>query len=373
MNILILNWRDPVNPFAGGAEKITSKYAQFWVSQGHAVHWISNIFPSSKAEEDYYGIKIYRVGPFFFGNLFELCLKYPFYLINTLLKAWQIIKNKRVNVVVDEIHGLPFFSPLYFGGRKILLVCEVADEIWKKMFPFPVNVLGRLLEKAIYSLYLQSDIWAISKSTRADVLKLNDKLNVKILPLGIDKLKSLPNVKKTSFPSAIFLARIVKMKGAESVLNACSEIVKKFPKFILYMVGTGSPEYINNLKLRAKELKLEKSVQFLGKVSEDKKIELLSQAHFLIHPSFKEGFGLTVLEAGLCFTPTIGRLGSSLDELISNNFDGLLFSEDAQISKLFLQYYNSQEYKKMSKSINIKAKKYTWDQILPSSSVITLI
>ena len=79
-------------------------------------------------------------------------------------------------------------------------------------------------------------------------------------------------------------------------------------------------------------------MEFLGKVSESDKYEILARSHFLIHPSYKEGFGLTVLEAGLVGTPTIARAGSSMDELIKNSVSGLIFQSDGQITDLFIIY-----------------------------------
>ncbi|KKP80025.1 MAG: Glycosyltransferase, family 4, partial [Candidatus Levybacteria bacterium GW2011_GWB1_35_5] len=94
---------------------------------------------------------------------------------------------------------------------------------------------------------------------------------------------------------------------------------------------------------------------------------------FLIHPSFKEGFGLTVLEAAASGTPTIARQGSSMDELIESGKNGLLFSTDTQISKLFIKYFDNVKYQKLAKNALEMSRKYDWKQILSNSRKITQI
>ena len=57
------------------------------------------------------------------------------------------------HIVIDEIHGLPFFTTLYVKKPKIAFIHEVANEIWDYMYPFPINILGKFIEPLyFYSL-----------------------------------------------------------------------------------------------------------------------------------------------------------------------------------------------------------------------------
>src|SRR5687768_8134182 len=132
MRILILNWRDIKHPHSGGAEQITQKYAEFWQKKGHTVFWISNCFKNSLESEEINGIKVTRIGPILSRSTVKNLLFYPTFLLKTIFYAMQISSKENIDLVVDEIHGLPFFTPLYIRKRKVLLVCEVAGEIWNK-------------------------------------------------------------------------------------------------------------------------------------------------------------------------------------------------------------------------------------------------
>ncbi len=47
MRFLMLNWRDPKNPLAGGAERVTAGYLSALKQRGHEVFWFANHFPGA--------------------------------------------------------------------------------------------------------------------------------------------------------------------------------------------------------------------------------------------------------------------------------------------------------------------------------------
>ena len=372
MLIVILNWRCIKNPKEGGAERTTFEYAKYWLSKGHKVVWVANRYKNSKKFETIEGVSFIRVGFNLNTHLFWFILRYPFYLFSVwrilLTKYWL---NHDVKLIVDEIHGFPHFASLLKNKRVVLLTCEVAgSEIWSKMFPFPFNILGVQLEKFIYRFYKNNEIWTISQSTTKDVKQLNPALNVKILPLGISTLqKSNPvGVTKNSYPTALFVARVVKMKGVEDAIKAAQIICKKFPNFVLNIVGGGEDSYILSLKKLAVDLNISKNVNFLGYVSEKKKYSLYRQSHFLFHPSFKEGFGLTVLEAGLVKTPSIVRGGSSLDELVKDNKNGFVVNNYREMATKFINSINNKKvYNHLCLEAYKNANNYLWPKVLQKS------
>ncbi len=69
-------------------------------------------------------------------------------------------------------------------------------------------------------------------------------------------------------------------------------------------------------------------VEYLGEVGFKQKVELLSNAVCNLHPTnFREPFGLTVMEAAYCGTPTIATLRGSMNELIEPNRTGVLVED----------------------------------------------
>lgn len=69
-------------------------------------------------------------------------------------------------------------------------------------------------------------------------------------------------------------------------------------------------------------------VEWLGELGEADKIKLVSQARCNLHPtSFREPFGLTVMEAAYCGTPTLAINRGALPELIEDGRTGVLVQD----------------------------------------------
>lgn len=69
-------------------------------------------------------------------------------------------------------------------------------------------------------------------------------------------------------------------------------------------------------------------VEYLGELGLEEKVKLISNAKVNLHPTgFREPFGLTVLEAAYCGTPTMAINKGSMPELIENGRTGLLVED----------------------------------------------
>ncbi|MFN2450540.1 MAG: glycosyltransferase, partial [Candidatus Baltobacteraceae bacterium] len=61
-SILILNWRDPKHPQAGGAETYLFEMARRWAAGGNDVEWITAGFKGAAKQETLDGVAVTRVG-----------------------------------------------------------------------------------------------------------------------------------------------------------------------------------------------------------------------------------------------------------------------------------------------------------------------
>lgn len=69
-------------------------------------------------------------------------------------------------------------------------------------------------------------------------------------------------------------------------------------------------------------------VEYLGEIDKAQTIKVLSKARLNLHPTgFREPFGLTVLEAAYCGTPTMAIARGSMPELIEEGRTGLLVED----------------------------------------------
>lgn len=292
MNILILNWRDIKNPKSGGAEIATYEHAKAWVKAGNSVYWFSSKFNHGKKEEILDGIRIIRK-----GNPYTIYLIAPFFYFFSKIKF---------NIVIDEIHGLPFLTPLYVKTGRVAFIHEIAGIIWDYIYPFPLNIICKKAELLLLNFYKQTPFITVSESSRKDLIDNGmpeENIYVILNGINIKRINTFPQ--KEKHLTLIFVSRIVKMKGIEDVIKAFSYICKKNNKAKLWIVGEGQKEYVDHLKAFISSNKITESITFFGKVTEEKKVDLMRRAHILLHASIKEGWGLVVSEAASQATPAI--------------------------------------------------------------------
>lgn len=359
MNILILNWRDPQNPASGGAEIVTMQHAKRWVQEGNSVIWFTSRFRHSLEKETIDGITIVRR-----GNFLTIFFLAPFFYLFSGIKF---------DIVVDEIHGIPFFTPLYVRKPKIAFIHEVAGEIWDSMYPFPINIVGKLLEKVYFKLYRNIWFWTDAPSTIEDLQRMgiNPSRCIAIpCPANTIPLRSIPQ--KENLPTFLFVGRIVKMKGIEDIIYAFALISRQI-KAKLWIIGEGEPRYIAALQKKTQELEIRNQVIFFGRVSEEEKIEHMKRGHILLHASIREGWGIVVIEAASQATPSIAYNIQGLKDSIHNGKTGILVKEnnpsllaDTAVSLI----KDKAKYRILQNNCLEWAKQLKWDKVTSESFLL---
>lgn len=357
MNILILNWRDPHNPKAGGAEIVTHEHAKAWVKAGHTVTWFTSMFEGAKKREVVDGVVMVRN-----GSSFLTLLMAPFFYFQN---------KKQIDIVVDEIHGLPYFTPLYVKKPIVAFIHEVAGEIWDYMYPFPINKLGKQMEKWYFGLYKDVPFWTDAASTNKDLEMYGiPKGSALAIPCAISETQLLENISKEKNPTYIFVSRLVKMKGIEEVIRSFSEIHRQQKEAHLWIVGGGESQYVDELKDLSKKLGIDKRVTFFGRVSDCEKTKLMRKAHILLHASVKEGWGLVVLEAAAQETPAIVYDVQGLRDVVISQKTGIVLSQNTpqeMATQAIRLVADVATYKRFQKEARKRAVSFRWPSLTKQS------
>lgn len=358
MNILIFSWRGLGHPNAGGAEVSTHEHAKGWVKAGHSVTLFTSYFPDAKREEVVDGIEIKRYGRQMFGVQWEGFV-------------WYLFKpHRKFDLVIDQFHGIPFFTPFYIRCRKLAFIHEVAKEVWSlNSWPKPYNffpsTIGRLLEPLIFLFYKSVPFMTVSKSTKHDLIEwgISDK-NITIIHNGVNIPKGINRFEKEKEQTLIFLGALSKDKGIEDALKIFSILNNIDDNFQFWIVGKGEFNYLKSLKLQTIKLRINKKVKFWGYVSEEKKFELLEKAHILVNPSVREGWGLVVIEAASVGTPTVGYNTAGLRDSILNDKTGILCSANPNAcSEAILSLIRDEEkYQIFRRNCFKWSKEFNWEK-----------
>ena len=119
-----------------------------------------------------------------------------------------------------------------------------------------------------------------------------------------------------------FVGRIRSDKGVGELLTAFDIINTNYPNTWLMMVG--GDEAVGALSGLLEKAKLNKQIVFCGFVPKQKVMECISASDVLVHPTYREGFGMVLQEAAAMELPTITTDIPGASEAIENGVTGLL-------------------------------------------------
>lgn len=154
-----------------------------------------------------------------------------------------------------------------------------------------------------------------------------------------ETIRNLYGIKKEDF-LLTFVGRIVKDKGINELATAFSELEKKYPDMKLLLVG-GAEDAGNPISSEAREI-IEKNPNIVAPGVQYNIPEILSITDLFVFPSYREGFGLSLMEAGAMGVPSISTDIVGCSEVVINGKTGLLISPKSSeaiknaIEKLYL-------------------------------------
>lgn len=313
MRILILNWRCPRHPRAGGAEYLTHQIAKRLAASGHQVEWFSAGFPGANPDEWLDGIHIVRAGRQWTVH------------VRAFLRYFRRLRA-RFDVVIDEVNTIPFFTPLWADIPSSMLIYQLAREVWWYESPFPINLIGYLLEPLYLRIYKRTPILTESASTLEDLRRVGLRGAIAILPVAVDTPVRVRDAEyeETSPSTFLYVGRLSPSKRVMDIIRAFHRFRITAVDARLQLIGSGPTSYVKNLRKLVHELNLDDAVDFCGAVSTAEKYERMSAAYALIMASVREGWGLVVTEANLCGTPAIGYDVPGLRDSIRHERTGLL-------------------------------------------------
>jgi glycosyltransferase involved in cell wall biosynthesis len=111
-------------------------------------------------------------------------------------------------------------------------------------------------------------------------------------------------------------------KGVAIAIRALALARRRRPDLRLEIAGTG--DHRAELEQLASSLELDRAVSFLGFVSEERKIDLMRAAWANVFPSPKEGWGITIMEAAACGTPSLASESPGLRDSVRHGDTGFL-------------------------------------------------
>jgi len=337
---------------SGGAERVSRAYLNALSERGHQVFWFANDFAGAVPEETMGGITIVRGG----GRG------------TSIRKAIQWYRRQPAfDLVIDQHHGIPWYAPWWARTKCVAYIHEVLGPIWDAFYQWPLSTIGRTQERWTHWLYRDVPFWTPSESTR-QALESHGVRRVKVLPNGTDTapLADLPSKPLAQPLRLAAVSRLAPNKRVEHAIEAARLLARKGVEVVLTIVGGGEEE--GQLKDLARRGALTEKVRFAGQLPEAGKNAELSGAHFLVHTSLREGWGLNVIEANALGTPAIVYPVGGLVDSTINGETGIITAAEtpAALAESVLSLLQKPEqYKRLRLNAWNRAKTFQWSKVLP--------
>ena len=355
LDLLIFNWQDRHHPQTGGAETHLHEVFGRLVARGHRVTVIASSWEGALPRETVDGLDIHRVGS---------RLSYPLAARRYYKRAFS---DRRFDLVVEDLNKVPLATPLWVREPLVLLVHHLFGvSAFSAASPI-VAATTMLLERTLLPMYGRFPIVAVSRSSAVEVQRrTHHNGEVQVIHNGIEiaePLEEKPHVfTDGSDPLFLYLGRLQRYKRVDLPIRAIAKLADEGVAARLVVAGRGPEE--RRLRDLAEQLGVASRVDFRGFVSEEEKAKLLEGARANVITSVKEGWGMSILDAGLLGTTTIASDSPGLRDAVRHDVTGILVPHEdvdaltAAMRRMALEpLYATQ----LGEAARVHAHTFTWD------------
>ncbi|MCL5004201.1 MAG: glycosyltransferase family 4 protein [Patescibacteria group bacterium] len=269
-----------------------------------------------------------------------------------------------VNHILDHSYGhlLNFLDP----KRSVVTCHDLMPLIYEKN-----ESLRREFESVVGNIKKAAKVIADSVDTQNDLIKYlsvpEDKITV--VYLGVDPVfrpfsfkEKTAARKKFGLPEGKIIfshgRADLPWKNTEGIIRAFSEVAKAVPGAYLLKVNSLTSEQTALLK----QLGLSERYLEIDNPSDKDLAGLYNLADVFLSPSFKEGFGLTVLEAMACGLPQVVSRGTSLEEITGDLGIYVDPANIGQIAETVLGVIDGRINVPPQEALTAQAGKFSWEK-----------
>ena len=352
-SIRIVAWRDIDDPEAGGSELHAHQLATEWAAAGLRVTLRTSAVVGSPEVVRRNGYRVVRRSgryAVFPRAIFE-GLRHGAPAGECLIEIWN---------------GMPFLSPLWLRGPRVVFLHHVHAEMWKMTLPGWMARLGSSFEQRwAPPVYRSTRIVTLSESSRSEIIELlgipGDHITV--APPGIEPHFSPGSVSdRSATPLVLAVGRLVPVKRFDRLFDELALVRRRVPNLKCVVVGEGiERSALESLRCR---MEAESWIALPGRVKRDDLVALYRQAWVLASSSLREGWGMTLTEAAACGTPAVATDIVGHRDAVTHGVSGLLADDRPGRLGVALTEVLSDAVlrRRLSKGALDRARWFNWDR-----------
>jgi glycosyltransferase involved in cell wall biosynthesis len=342
-------WRDLDDPEAGGSELHAHKVAALWADAGLDVTFRTSAVPDASETLTRGGYRVLRRAGRY--GVFPGA-------------AWEGLRmgHRPGDALVEVWNGMPFLSPLWYRGPRIVFLHHVHAEMWGMVLPPTLARMGDTMERRIAPrFYRKSRIVTLSESSRDEIvgmLRLHPD-RVTVAPPGVDERYG-PGGHRSETPLVVAVGRLVPVKRFDALMRALAPLKAARPDLEAVIIGEGYER--SALEALRAELGAADWIHLPGRVSDGELVDWYRRAWVVASSSQREGWGMTLTEAAACGTPAVATNIAGHADAVVDGESGVLVDDVAQLSGALGRVLDDEVLRtRLSKGAVERARWFTWD------------
>jgi len=164
-------------------------------------------------------------------------------------------------------------------------------------------------------------IITVSESSHGDIVKDHgvDPTKLHVVNVGVDpkQFRPLPDVARVPGRLMCTSSSDVPMKGVIHLMEAVAKIRTERPDVHVTVIGKPNPD--GPVMQTIRRLDLERVIEFVYGVSDERIVELYAEAELAVVPSLYEGFSLPAVEAMAAGVPLVATTGGAVGEVVGRD------------------------------------------------------
>jgi glycosyltransferase involved in cell wall biosynthesis len=356
--VLLLNWRDLTNPEGGGSELYVEQVAARLAASGDQVTYFTAAHGNAPRDETKDGVRYVRRGT------------------RLTVYAWAAVllltgRMGRRGVVVEVHNGVPFLARLWTRRPVVVLVHHVHREQWSVVFGRVAAGLGWWLESWLAPrVNRRCHYVTVSAATKNELIGLGIAADRITVVHNGTTVPQRTEAARAARPTIAVLGRVVPHKRVELVLHAAAALRADIPDLQVEIAGDGY--WLPQVRRVVTELGLDDVVVMHGRVTEQEKADLLARAWVHAVPSVKEGWGLSIVEAGSHGTPSVAfRAAGGVAESVVHGRTGLLADDEAALRGALHRLLTSPVLReRLGAAARAHARGFTWNATAQGFSTV---
>ncbi|MHB8439595.1 MAG: glycosyltransferase family 4 protein [Acidimicrobiales bacterium] len=343
--VRLLAWRDLDDPEAGGSELHAHHIASMWAEAGLDVTLRTSAVPGASEVVRRAGYRAIRRNG-----------RYSVFPSGALESA----AARTTDALVEIWNGMPFFSPLWWRGTRMVFLHHVHAEMWHMTLPPVLARVGEQVERRLApALYRRSRIVTLSDSSRREIEQQLGLSRVDVVAPGVDPVFS-PAPGRAAVPTVLAVGRLVPVKRFPLLVQVLSAVRARVPELQAVVVGEGYARAEVEDAIAA--CGAEDWLTLRGHSSQGELRDLYRRAWVLASTSLREGWGMSITEAAACGTPAVAtRIAGHSDSVVDGTSGMLVDTMSAMADALVAVLTDELLRERLRRGALAQAEKLSWE------------